>query len=293
MKNRLLFKAFFIKSIFIFISLSALAQKTDFSFYENQLKHIAPQLLNAVTDDEKLNANKDFLEIWGIILDDPKSIKYDFKLLTTFPIFTSKNKKLRIINWYIPLSNGHNKYFGIIQYFNNQNKYKVEFLNPIEGEVKMANTLKLSSNQWLGAIYYSFTAFKRGKKQYYLLLGSNGNNERTNKKIIDVLSISKTLTFGAPIFRYKKERYHRFILEFRKDAVVSVKYNQKTKSIIFPNLSPLDKDLTGLYDYYAPDGTINSFELINGTFKYKENINNPFKTDVPKIKKINKGLFPM
>ena len=89
----------------------------------------------------------------------------------------------------------------------------------------------------------------------------------------------------------KKERYHRFILEFRKDAVVSVKYNQKTKSIIFPNLSPLDKDLTGLYDYYAPDGTINSFELINGTFKYKENINNPFKIDVPKIKKLIKDYF--
>lgn len=292
MKNRLLYKAIFIQSIFTLLSFSVSAQKTDFAYYESEIQKIAPLLQNAKSDDEKLKANQDFIELWDLVLDDPKSMRYDFEKLTTFPIFTSKNKKLRIINWYIPLSNNTNKYFAIVQYYNSKKQYKVEYLKPLEGEVKLANTLKLNNSQWIGALYYSLTHFKRGKKNYYLLLGWDGNDERSNKKIIDVLSISKSLTFGAPVFRYKKERFHRYILEYKEDAAVSVRFNKNIQSIVFPHLTPINDDLTGLYDFYIPDGSIDAFELINGTFKYKENIENPNKVDVPKIKKIDGGLFP-
>ena len=48
-------------------------------------------------------------------------------------------------------------------------------------------------------------------KKTITLLGWDGNNERTDKKIIDVLSISNSITFGAPVFFYKKEKLHRYI----------------------------------------------------------------------------------
>lgn len=283
-------QSFFI--IFLFTYLSSFSQKTSFSFYESELQKIAPLLQNGKNDQEKLEANKKFIELWDYILDNPKSMKYDFDSLTTFPILTSKDKKLRIINWYLPLDNNINQYHAIIQYYNSKKKYKVDYLKPLEGEVKSANTLKLNNNQWIGALYYHLSSFKRGKKTYYLLLGWDGNDQNTNKKIIDVLTVSKSLTFGAPIFRYKKNRYHRFILEYKEDAAVSVQYNHKIKSIIFPQLMPINDELTGLYDFYIPDGNINAFELINGSFKFKENIVNPNKVNVPKIKKIDGGLFP-
>ena len=109
---------------------------------------------------------------------------------------------------------------------------------------------------------------------------------------MDVLSISKSLTFGAPIFRFKKERFHRYVLEYKEDAAVSVQFNKDIKSIVFPNLTPINEDLTGLYDFYIPDGSINAFELKNGTFKFKKDIQNPQKVNVPNIKKIDNGLFP-
>ena len=71
------------------------------------------------------------------------------------------------------------------------------------------------------------------------------------RKIMDVLSISKSLTFGAPIFRYKKERFHRYILEYKEDAAVSVQFNNDIESIVFPNFTPINDDLTGLYDFYT------------------------------------------
>ena len=94
-----------------------------------------------------------------------------------------------------------------------------------------------------------------------------------------------------PLFHYKKELLYRFILEYKEDASVSIRYIDKIKSIIFPNLIPLNENLEGLYDFYVPDGSINAFELVNGSFKFKENIDNPIKSDIPKIKKIDKGLF--
>ena len=292
MKKRLLHKFIFIQSIFTFLSFTVTAQKTDFAFYESEIQKIAPILQNANSDEEKLKANTDFIELWDIVIEDPKSMQYDFKMLKTFPILTLKNKKLRIINWYVPLSNNINKYFAIVQYYNNKKEYKVEYLKPLEGEVKSANSLKLNNSQWIGALYYSLTPFKRGKKDYYLLLGWDGDDERSNRKIIDVLSISNSLTFGAPIFRYKKERFHRYILEYKEDAAVSVQFNKDIESIVFPNLTPINEDLTGLYDFYIPDGSINAFELKNGTFNFKENIQNPQKVNVPKIKKIESDLFP-
>ena len=95
-----------------------------------------------------------------------------------------------------------------------------------------------------------------------------------------------------PIFRYKKERFHRYILEYKEDACCFCKFNKDIISIVFPNVAPLNDDLIGLYDFYIPDGRIDAFELKNGTFKFKEDIQNPQKVNVPNIKKIDKGLFP-
>lgn len=285
---------YFIITLLAFVSVNLFAQKTDFSSYESELKVLAKQLVYGKNDSEKLDAHKAFLETWDFVLDDPKSMRYSFDSLTTlFPILTSDDKKLRIINWHIPLDNNVNQYHAIVQYFDNKKKYQVKYLEPMLGEVKSANSLKLVNNQWIGALYYQLSSFKKGSKTYYLLLGWDGNDEFSNKKIIDVLSISsKSLVFGAPIFRYHKQRLHRFILEYKEDAAVSVKYYKKNKQITFPNLIPINDDLEGLYDFYVPDGSINAFELINGSFKFKENVENPQKVNVPKIKKIDSGLFP-
>lgn len=277
-----------------FLHTALFAQSSDFASYESQLKELASQLVYGENDAVKLNAHQEFLETWDLVLDNPKSIKYSFDSLSTlFPILTSDDEKLRVINWHIPLDNNVNQYHAIVQYFDNKKKYQVKYLEPILGEVKSATSLKLINNQWIGALYYHLSSFKKGSKTYYLLLGWDGNDERSNRKIIDVLSVSsKSLVFGAPIFRYKKQRLHRFILEYKEDAAVSVKFNKKNKQITFPNLIPINDNLEGLYDFYVPDGSINAFELVNGTFKFVEDVENPFKVDIPKIKKIDSGLFP-
>ena len=298
MKKNVLYKIVdstkFILRFYILIFFPSIIFGQDYSLekYESDLFELAPILVNGASESERLKANEKFYEIWDYILDDPKSIKYPFKSLTTFPIFTSKNKKLRIINWIVLLDNDYYQYHGLVQFYNSRNQYKVSRLIPISKEMKQLENIKLENNQWFGALYYQMEEIKRGKKKHYILLGWDGNDKRSNKKVVDVLTIGKELVFGAPIFRINKKRQNRFIIEYKEDASASMKFNIKEKRIVFSELIPLNEGLEGLYDFYVPDGSVNALELINGSFKLKKNIVNQNKVSIPKIKKIKTGILP-
>ena len=268
------------------------AQDKSFDQYEKELYDIAPTLINGTSEKERLLANEKFIEIWDFILDDPKSIKHKFETLTSFPILTSKDKKVRIINWIVALDNNNYQYHAIVQFFNSSNKYQVSRLIPLSGEMKNIESIKLENNNWYAALYYQMEEIKRGNKNYYLLLGWNGNDERSNIKVADVLNIKKGLEFGAPIFRMDKKRLNRFVVEYKEDASVSMKYKKKEKKIFYSNLVPLNDGMEGLYDYYVPDGSVNAFVFNRGSFKLKRDVENTEKVNIPKQRKIRNGIIP-
>jgi len=287
---RLTILRFFILSFLV--SISSYGQDKTLDQYEQELNEISPILLNGKNELERFSANEKFVEIWDLILDNPKSLKHKFESIKNFPIITSKDKKLRIINWIVALDNNTYQYHGIVQYFNSFNKYQVSRLIPLSGEMKNVESIKLENNNWYGALYYQMEEIKRGNKKYYVLLGWNGNDERSNIKVIDVLSVKKDLVFGAPIFRVDKKRLNRYIIEYKEDASASIKFKKKEDRIVFSNLIPLNDGMEGLYDYYVPDGSINAFELSNGSFKFKRDVENTEKVNIPKIRKIRTGLMP-
>tara|TARA_B110000003_G_scaffold257791_1_gene276453 strand:- start:61537 stop:62439 length:903 start_codon:yes stop_codon:yes gene_type:complete len=287
---RLTILRFFILSFLV--PISSYGQDKTLDQYEQELNEISPILLNGKNELERFSANEKFVEIWDLILDNPKSLKHKFESIKNFPIITSKDKKLRIINWIVALDNNTYQYHGIVQYFNSSNKYQVSRLIPLSGEMKNVESIKLENNNWYGALYYQMEEIKRGNKKYYVLLGWNGNDERSNIKVIDVLSVKKDLVFGAPIFRVDKKRLNRYIIEYKEDASASIKFKKKEDRIVFSNLIPLNDGMEGLYDYYVPDGSINAFELSNGSFKFKRDVENTEKVNIPKIRKIRTGLMP-
>lgn len=287
---RLTILRFFILSFLV--PISSYGQDKTLDQYEQELNEISPILLNGKNELERFSANEKFVEIWDLILDNPKSLKHKFESIKNFPIITSKDKKLRIINWIVALDNNTYQYHGIVQYFNSSNKYQVSRLIPLSGEMKNVESIKLENNNWYGALYYQMEEIKRGNKKYYVLLGWNGNDERSNIKVIDVLSVKKDLVFGAPIFRVDKKRLNRYIIEYKEDASASIKFKKKEDRIVLSNLIPLNDGMEGLYDYYVPDGSINAFELSNGSFKFKRDVENTEKVNIPKIRKIRTGLMP-
>ncbi len=281
----------FILGLFI-TPLDSFAQKNKFEEHESQLSKLADKVYNSKSESKRLEYNLEFIELWDYIIDDPKSMRFPFESLTSFPILTSSNKKLRIINWMVPLDDNRFQYHAIVQYYDINKIYQAVHLDPINEEIPNLQSVKLKDNKWVGALYYHMQKIKRGKKEHYILLGWDGNTERSNKKLIEVLTIGKEVTFGEPIFRKKKERFHRYIIEYQEGAAASITYKEKEDRIIISNLIPQSPDLKGLYDYYIPDGSINAFELSNGSFRFKENVKTLEKIKVPKARKIKRGLIP-
>ena len=75
-------------------------------------------------------------------------------------------KKLRIINWLVALDNNQYQYHAIVQHFNSSNKYQVNRLIPLSGEMRNVESIKLKNNNWYGALYYQMEEIKRGKEKY-------------------------------------------------------------------------------------------------------------------------------
>ena len=60
---RLLHKAILSQSILLLFTFSALAQKTDFTYYETELSKVAPLLCNGSSDQDRKKANDERNEI--------------------------------------------------------------------------------------------------------------------------------------------------------------------------------------------------------------------------------------
>ena len=286
-----IFQGWMLRFFILILPMSSFSQKKLFIAYEDSLMRVAPSILQGKNDAERQLANEKFLALWEPILDESRSMKYPFDSLSTVSILTSKDNKVRFINWVIPQENGTYQYQAIVQYYNYQNKYNVAYLEAIEEELREPEKMKLQNNQWIGALYYQLETIKRGKRKYYLLLGWDGNDDRSNKKIADVLTISRGLTFGAPIFKIDQRPQNRFIIEYKEDASASMKYHAKEERILFTHLIPLSEGVKGLYDFYVPDGSVDALNLRNGKFIFEENVETIEKINIPTRKNLEKGLF--
>ena len=286
-----IFQGWMLRFFILILPMSSFSQKKLFIAYEDSLMRVAPSILQGKNDAERQLANEKFLALWEPILDESRSMKHPFDSLSTVSILTSKDNKVRFINWVIPQDNGTYQYQAIVQYYNYQNKYNVAYLEAIEEELREPEKMKLQNNQWIGALYYQLETIKRGKRKYYLLLGWDGNDDRSNKKIADVLSISRGLTFGAPIFKIDQRPQNRFIIEYKEDASASMKYHAKEERILFTHLIPLSIEVKGLYDFYVPDGSVNALNLRNGKFIFEEDVETIEKINIPTRKNLEKGLF--
>ena len=117
--------------------------------------------------------------------------------------------------------------------------------------------------------------FKKIRRKYYTLLGWDGNDGRSTKKIIEPMYFSgkNKVKFGLPIFKLKdKSKPKRIILECDSKSSFSLNYEENNKRIIFDQLVPIKKELKGMHEYYIPEGTYNSFDYNNGKWILNEDI---------------------
>ncbi|HXH18703.1 MAG TPA: hypothetical protein VNJ07_06430, partial [Chitinophagales bacterium] len=181
--------------------------------------------------------------------------------------------------------NGLFRHYGAIQ-MNSSGKLHLFPLFDYSDSLSDATNMVVDADQWFGALYYNIYEFTHKGKKYYTLFGFDQNDLWSSKKLLDVLHFEngKPL-FGAPIFQFEdsagnKTLLSRFILEFRKDAIVTLNYSANDKMIVYDHLVAPEERLADMKFTFIPDGTYEGFRLKKGKWHH-----------VNKIKTININQF--
>lgn len=237
------------------------------------MNELGKEIITADNDEDKLKANSQFKTELNELIKTDGSFDYEFDSLKTISILKANN--LKIYNWTIPFTDGTFEYFAFLQIKTDKGFSVVELLDKSEG-MKSPENKTLTPKSWYGALYYKLIHHKKLGEDTYTLLGWDGNNMLTNKKLIDVITISGNgmIKFGKPIFKMKNKTQRRIIFEYAENVVMSLKYHKEINQIVFDYLVPSSSKLKGIYEYYGP--ALNRFdglEIEEGKWIYQEDVN--------------------
>ena len=131
-------------------------------------------------------------------------------------------------------------------------------------------------------IYYEIIEAPKGKNKNYLLLGWDGNGERTKKKVIEVLRFDRKgiPTLGAPILKWmpegkKNAKYqskYRLEFEYSSKVNMTLRYDKALKMIVFDHLAPTNENLVGYRAAYVPDFSYDGLKYKKGKWYHLSNV---------------------
>jgi hypothetical protein len=124
----------------------------------------------------------------------------------------------------------------------------------------------------MGALYYQIHHYVWKKKDYYLTFGWDGQDDKTNRKIIDVLWFDENNRphFGNEIFNLDGDLVSRLIFDFSDNTSMLCRYDSDLDAVVFAHLVPLNPLLVGRYENYVPDGTYDMLKFEKGTWRRYE-----------------------
>ncbi|MBI3503072.1 MAG: hypothetical protein HY063_14900 [Bacteroidetes bacterium] len=217
----------------------------------------------------------------GLKLALEKDVKAEFtfdSLRNARVMLESPDKQVRIFTWDVLAEDGTHTFYGFIHSYNRKSKkFEVYELKDKSEEMrgKEIENATLDNTKWYGAYYFQLAEFKYKKKKQYVLLGWDGNNLMSNKKLIDVLSFdSKGFPkFGDAIFSKDNGKIvKRIIFEYKAGIYMSLRYEEEKNAIVFDHLSPSDPNLEGQYEFYGPDFTYDMLQFQDGKFIFVKNV---------------------
>lgn len=244
-----------------------------FSSEIDSLNKYGKEIIESSTDEQKAAANSKFKAVLEEVLTNNASFDADFSEVEKISVL--KAHQLKIYNWTLPHTDGTYTYFAFTQFKTTDEKVIVTELIDKSAELEKLETKTFTANTWFGALYYEIIHDKKIGEDYYTVLGWDGNNLMTNKKVIDVIVVDNkgNIKLGAPIFKMEKRTQRRVIFEYSKNASMSLKYHPKQQQIIFDFLVPASSRVKGIYEYYGPAlDTFDALTLTKNKWVYEKDV---------------------
>jgi hypothetical protein len=267
----------------------------DFIFFESRLQTLANKILTANSDSLKDEANKLLIEDVEEVLLLRGSFHYPFENVDKLSILSSPDKKFKLFNWVVPKENNKFEYYAYLQFYNKRKKELHYFkLTDISSFVDDEQYKVFTDGDWYGALYSEIVHTKFEKKDYYTILGWDGNNSSSTKRIVDILHFDENEEpiIGAPIFKMNDGTRYRMVLEYSKKTSATLSYNEEEDYIIFDHLEPLEGAQKGMYEFYVPSLSYDGLTFKNGKWRLVEDIPafNHKSQDGKQAKNIQRGL---
>lgn len=278
LKKQIFFFAFFFLPFIGFSQLTTIEIQQELK----TLNKLSIAIIEGENDEQKMEANKQLKTTLEAILENDTSFEIDFSSVEKMSVL--KENKLKIYNWALPYQNGTFEYFAFLQIKLSNNTYKIVELTDKSQEIEKPESKVLTPKMWFGALYYTLIYEKKLGESYYTVLGWDGNNLLTNKKIIDVIVVDDygMVKLGAAVFKMEKKTQKRVIFEYGKEYSMSLKFDKSKSRIIFDYLVPASSKLKGVYEYYGPSlDTFDALVLENNKWKLETEV----KVELEKSKK--------
>jgi len=229
---------------FIYGSLQAqrisTADAASMAVQQDSLHYLSDLILRGKDEQARQDANDRFIPKLVQALKTPYSFNFRFDSLTTISIQYPQDSSFRIFSWGLELETTFYHHYGAIQMKTDDGKLK---LFPLFDNSDYMNPDTIANNKsWYGCLYYKIIQRHYFNSEFYTLFGWDANNIRSQKKLIDVLMFKDGQPiFGGPFFIFMedstpKPTRNRFILEYKKDATISLSYNAEMDMIVYDHL---------------------------------------------------------
>lgn len=241
---------------------------------EPVLKNHSDSIINATTWFQRFNSDADLTKSLVMALKTPYSFYYPFDSVYMSTLY-SPDSSFRIFTWQVMKDYSYYRQRGAIQMNTKDGSLKLFPLFDVSDFTDNPNDSVRDASRWIGAVYYKIVLKTFMNKNYYTLLGSDENNEKTNIKWIDILTFDNSgkPQFGRNCFTYPnditkpKQPCYRFSLEFRKNGGVRIRYDEKLDVIIFDRLYSEGND-PRTKSTLIPYGEFEGFRWVNGKWQY-------------------------
>ena len=267
-------RIFFIITVATFLIINCINCQTSPRWIEEDLKGMFSRLRENLSSKDKLAINDSVKLIIESYAASDTVFDHRFSNLRYLGQIASTDNLVKIITWNLILEDGGNRYFCyILKRPVSGAKTSIYTLTGIYNEASIRLDTIYSESNWYGAMYYDIRPFKNGGEICYALLGIDYGNSFITRKIIDVMSFGpgNTLIFGKKCFTDGKKVMPRVVFEFAATVVMSLRF-VTDKSIVFDHLSPSSPEFKNNRQFYGPDFSYVSYNLENGLWRLKSNI---------------------
>ncbi|TWR31571.1 hypothetical protein FPZ43_03610 [Mucilaginibacter pallidiroseus] len=241
--------------------------------YHDSLTSLGKKFINSPDDIERKNANYKFITTLVSALRVPNSFNFGFDSVKSISIINAPDNRFRIFSWHVMNQDGSYRYYGTIQ-MNTGGKLQMYPLEDNSPFIKHPEDSVTDTRHWYGAQYYKIIRTS-ADRPYYVMLGWKGNNVKSTKKVIEVLSFNRDNqpVFGAPVFDggIVKNR-KRVVFEYTRQASMLLRYVPDEQLIVFDHLAPPDDKMKDRPETFGPDLSYDGYRMTNGRWKFTENL---------------------